>query len=152
MFFDDLENDEAVRSPEQRKKLETWIKRAALKVGPPDGSMDVVWVGTVLHYDAVLVRAAKSPVWRVAEFQAIMRFPDRMDLWDRFEEFYHNQGEDAARAFYDVNKADMDVGAVVNWPSMQPLVWLMLSALAITTVSRRNTRISRSVKAVRSRI
>ncbi|MVA19513.1 phage terminase large subunit [Agrobacterium vitis] len=126
MFFDDLENDEAVRSPEQRKKLETWIKRAALKVGPPDGSMDVVWVGTVLHYDAVLVRAAKSPVWRVAEFQAIIRFPDRMDLWDRFEEFYHNEGEDAARAFYDANKAEMDAGAVVNWPSMQPLVWLML--------------------------
>lgn len=130
MFFDDLENDEAVRSPDQRKKLETWIKRAALKVGPPDGSMDVVWVGTVLHYDAVLVRAAKSPVWRVAEFQAIMRFPDRMDLWDRFEEFYHNQGEDAARAFYDANKTDMDAGAIVNWPSMQPLVWLMLERAA----------------------
>ncbi len=75
MFFDDLENDEAVRSPEQRKKLETWIKRAALKVGPPDGSMDVIWVGTVLHYDAVLVRAAKSPVWTVYEFRRSCAFP-----------------------------------------------------------------------------
>ncbi|MCW5711276.1 phage terminase large subunit [Shinella sp.] len=130
MFFDDLENDEAVRSPEQRKKLETWIKRAALKVGPPDGSMDVIWVGTVLHYDAVLVRASKTPVWRVAEFQAIIRFPDRMDLWDKFEEVYNNDGEDAARAFYDANKAEMDEGAVVNWPAMQPLVWLMLERAA----------------------
>ncbi|PYE87517.1 phage terminase large subunit [Phyllobacterium leguminum] len=130
MFFDDLENDEAVRSPEQRKKLETWIKRAALKVGPPDGSMDVVWVGTVLHYDAVLVRAAKSPVWRVAEFQAVIRFPDRMDMWDRFEELFQNDGEEAARAFYDANKADMDAGAIVNWPAMQPLVWLMLERAA----------------------
>lgn len=130
MFFDDLENDEAVRSPEQRKKLETWIKRAALKVGPPDGSMDVIWVGTVLHYDAVLVRASKSPVWRVAEFQAIIRFPDRMDLWDKFEEAFNNDGEDAARAFYNANKAQMDEGAVVNWPAMQPLVWLMLERAA----------------------
>jgi len=130
MFFDDLENDEAVRSPEQRKKLETWIKRAALKVGPPDGSMDVVWVGTVLHYDAVLVRASKSPVWRVAEFQAILRFPDRMDLWDQFEEVYHNDGEDAARVFYDARKAEMDAGAIVNWPSMQPLIWLMFERAA----------------------
>ncbi len=130
MFFDDLENDEAVRSPEQRKKLETWIKRAALKVGPPDGSMDVIWVGTVLHYDAVLVRAAKSPVWRVAEFQAIIRFPDRMDLWDQFEEFYQNDGEEVARAFYTGHKVEMDAGAVVNWPSMQPLVWLMLERAA----------------------
>ena len=58
MFFDDLENDEAVRSPEQRKKLETWIKRAALKVGP--------------------------------------------------------------------RKAAMDAGAIVNWPAIQPLIFLML--------------------------
>lgn len=130
MFFDDLENDEQVRSPDQRKKLETWIKRAALKVGPPDGSMDVIWVGTVLHYDAVLVRAAKSPVWKVHEFQAIMKWPDRMDLWDKFEEHFHNDGEDEARAFYAAHKAEMDAGAVVNWPAMQPLVWLMLERAA----------------------
>lgn len=130
MFFDDLENDEAVRSPEQRKKLETWIKRAALKVGPPDGSMDVVWVGTVLHYDAVLVRAAKSPVWRVQEFQAVIRFPDRMDLWDRFEEIYENDGEEAATGFYTENKSVMDAGAIVNWPAVQPLLKLMLERAA----------------------
>lgn len=130
MFFDDLENDEAVRSPDQRKKLETWIKRAALKVGPPDGSMDVIWVGTVLHYDAVLVRASKSPVWRVAEFQAIIQMPDRMDLWDSFEEVYNNDGEKAALDFYAVHKDQMDEGAIVNWPALQPLIWLMLERAA----------------------
>lgn len=130
MFFDDLENDEAVRSPDQRKKLENWIARAALKVGPPDGSMDVVWVGTVLHFDAVLVRAAKSPVWRVTEFQAIVKWPDRMDLWEKFEEVYQNDGEDAAREFYAGRKAEMDAGAVVNWPGVQPLIFLMLERAA----------------------
>ena len=126
MFFDDLENDEQVRSPEQRQKLENWVYRAALQVGPPDGSMDVIWVGTVLHFDAVLVRAAKKPMWRVTEFQAIVRWPDRMDLWDQFEEVYQNDGEPTARAFYAAHKAEMDAGAVVNWPSIQPLVELML--------------------------
>jgi predicted phage terminase large subunit-like protein len=126
MFFDDIENDEAVRSPEQRQKLENWINRAALKVGPPDGSMHVIWVGTVLHFDAVLVRAAKTPVWRVTEFQAIVKWPDRMDLWEQFEEVYQNQGEEAATAFYQANRPAMDAGAVINWPSVQPLVWLML--------------------------
>lgn len=126
MFFDDIENDEAVRSPEQRQKLENWIYRAALKVGPPDGSMHVVWVGTVLHFDAVLVRAAKKPLWRVTEFQAILTWPDRMDLWDAFEEVWQNDGEEAARAFYAARQSDMDAGAVVNWPSVQPLLWLML--------------------------
>lgn len=126
LFFDDIENDEAVRSPEQRDKLESWINKAALKVGPPDGSMHVIWVGTVLHWDAVLVRAAKTPAWRVTKFQAVMNWPDRMDLWDQFEEVYQNEGKDAAVAFYEARKADMDAGAVVNWPSVQPLVWLML--------------------------
>lgn len=130
MFFDDLENDEAVRSPEQRQKLENWINRAALKVGPPDGSMNVIWVGTVLHFDAVLVRAAKSPVWNVTEFRAIVRWPDRMDLWEAFEELFRNESEDVARAFYLANKAEMDAGAVVNWPSVQPLAWLMLERAA----------------------
>lgn len=126
MFFDDLENDEQVRSPEQRQKLENWVYRAALQVGPPDGSMDVVWVGTVLHFDAVLVRASKKPMWHVTEFQAIVRWPDRMDLWDQLEEVYQNEGEPAARAFYAAHKAEMDAGAVVNWPSVQPLLELML--------------------------
>lgn len=130
MFFDDIENDEAVRSPEQRQKLENWVNRAALKVGPPDGSMHVIWVGTVLHFDAVLVRAAKKPMWRTTKFQAIMTWPDRMDLWEAFEEVYLNDGEVAARAFYAVRQAEMDAGAVVNWPSMQPLLWLMLERAA----------------------
>lgn len=130
MFFDDLENDEAVRNPDQRKKLETWITRAALKVGPPNGSMHVIWVGTVLHFDAVLVRAAKSPVWRVTEFQAVVKWPDRMDLWDQFEEVYQNDGEAAARAFYAARVSEMDAGAVVNWPSIQPLLFLMLERAA----------------------
>ena len=130
MFFDDIENDEAVRSPEQRAKLEAWVYRAALKVGPPDGSMHVIWVGTVLHFDAVLVRAARSPLWRVTEFQAILRWPDRTDLWDAFEEHWRNAGEAAARAFYLARRAEMDAGAVINWPGVQPLVWLMLERAA----------------------
>lgn len=126
MFFDDIENDEQVRSPEQRQKLTNWVYRAALKVGPPDGSMHVIWVGTVLHFDAVLARAAKAPLWRVTEFRAIQRWPDRMDLWEAFEEVWRNEGEAAARTFYQDRRADMDAGAVVNWPSVQPLLWLML--------------------------
>lgn len=130
MFFDDLENDEAVRSPEQRQKLENWINRAALKVGPPDGSMDVIWVGTVLHFDAVLVRASKTHVWRTTEFQAIVRWPDRMDLWDEFEEILRNDGEDEAKAFYADLREEMDEGAIVNWPGVQPLIFLMLERAA----------------------
>jgi predicted phage terminase large subunit-like protein len=126
VFLDDLENDENVRSPEQRKKLEGWVDRAVGEVGPPDGSLKVIYVGTILHFDAVIARKAKSAAWRTTKFQAIMSWPDDMDLWSLFEEAYHNDGPDAAKAFYAENKKAMDVGAVVNWPSMQPLMFLML--------------------------
>ncbi|WP_420343936.1 phage terminase large subunit [Paenirhodobacter sp.] len=130
LFLDDIENDEQVQSPDQRKKLWNWIMRAALKLGPPDGSMDVIWVGTVLHFDAVIVKASKHPDWNTTEFQAVVKFPDNMDLWDRFEETYHNDGKEAATAFYRANQALMDAGAIVNWPSVQPLLFLMLERAA----------------------
>ncbi|MDP5307916.1 hypothetical protein [Paracoccus spongiarum] len=130
LFLDDIENDEGVRSPDQRQKLWNWIYRAALKLGPPDGSMDVIWVGTVLHFEAVIVKASKHPDWNVTEFQAVVKFPDRMDLWDRLEEIYHNDGKDAATAFYQANAAEMDAGAIVNWPMVQPLIFLMLERAA----------------------
>lgn len=125
VFLDDLENDDSVRSPEQRKKLEGWIDKAVAEVGPPDGSLRIVYVGTILHFDAVLARKSKAPAWKTTKFQAIMSWPDRMDLWDAFEEVYHNEGPDEAKEFYTEHKAEMDKGAVVNWPSMQPLVFLM---------------------------
>lgn len=93
LLLDDLENDDNVRSPEQRDKLMKWLNKAALKLGPPDGSMDVFYVGTILHYDSVLNRTLKKPTWRSVKFKAIIRYPDRMDLWDKWEEFLLNDSE-----------------------------------------------------------
>lgn len=134
VVLDDIENDEDVLNPKLRQKLWNWIYRAVLKLGPPDGSMDVLWVNTVLHFDAVTVRASKHPTWNVTEFQAVVKFPDRMDLWEKFEEIYHSatdgNGEAEATAFYKAHQAEMDQGAVVNWPSVQSLLFLMLERAA----------------------
>lgn len=126
IFLDDLENDDNVNSPEQRKKLEDWLDKAVDEVGPPDGSLKVFYVGTILHFDAVLARKEKSPDWNTTKFQAIMQWPDNMELWEAFEEVYHNDGKEAAKLFYAQNKAALDEGAVTNWPTMQSLLFLML--------------------------
>ncbi len=125
ILLDDIENDENVRKKEQRDKLQKWINKAVLKLGPPDGSMDVFYLGTILHYDSVLNRVLKSPTWNSALFKAIVRWPDRMDLWQRWEEILFNQGEDAADLFYEQNKTAMDEGSVVSWPGTRPLLLLM---------------------------
>ncbi len=124
---DDLESDQHVATLEQRRKLASWWRRAVLYAGPPDGSLDVIVIGTVLHYDSLLAALLGSPVWSGRRFRSIMRWPDRMDLWDHFAEIANGAGGGpAALEFYEQRRAEMDAGAVVSWPEARPLVALML--------------------------
>ncbi|MFW2439112.1 MAG: phage terminase large subunit [Arenicellales bacterium] len=125
IVLDDIENDENVRSKTQRDKLESWLKKAVLKLGPPDGSMDLIYIGTILHYDSVLNRTMKSPTWKEHLFKAIIKWPNRMDLWEKWEEVLINESEEAADIFYQRRKRFMDEGAVVSWPDTRPLLLLM---------------------------
>jgi len=126
VICDDLENDENVASPEQRDKLEKWLRRTVLSLGEAGDTMDVFIIGTVLHHDSVLSRLLAAPLWRHKKFRAILTWPDRMDLWDAWEETLLNEGEEAARTLYDANASDMELGAAVSWPSARPLYSLML--------------------------
>lgn len=126
VILDDIENDENVLSPAYRDKLQSWVEKTVMKLGPPDGSLDLVIVGTVLHFDAVLVRLSRQPGWQVSHFKAVEKFPDRMDLWDQWQEIYVNTGEDEAHAYYLKHRRAMDAGALVNWPEVEPLYQLMV--------------------------
>jgi predicted phage terminase large subunit-like protein len=126
VICDDLENDENVKSPEQRDKLEKWLRRTVLSLGEAGDTMDVFVIGTVLHHDSVLSRLLAAPLWRHKKFRAILNWPDRMDLWDAWEESLLNEGEEAALAFYGAHVAEMEQGATVSWPSARPLYSLML--------------------------
>lgn len=125
VICDDLENDDNVRSRTQRDKLEIWFKKAVLKLGPPDDSMDVIYVGTILHHDSVLARIMANPLWESIRFQAIMRWPDDMTLWDRWQMILQQENEATADAFYQTHKIDMDAGAQISWPGVRSLETLM---------------------------
>jgi len=122
---DDLENDENVKTPEQRDKLMGWITKAVLKLGGAGEKFDAVIVGTILHYDSVLARLLKNPLWTSRKFKALIQWPDNMALWDAWEEIYRNEGEDEAARYYAVHEAQMNAGAVVSWPAGRPLLDLM---------------------------
>lgn len=136
VMLDDIENDENVRQSAQRDKLQEWVNKTVLNLGPPDGTMDVVYLNTILHYDSVANRTHRKPRWISRKFKAIMKWPDRMDLWQEWERLYREEasGNDdlgevtdvgVADAFYMQHKADMDQGAVVSWPTVRPLLRLM---------------------------
>ena len=59
LVLDDIENDENVRTPEQRSKLENWFLKAVSKAG--DDYTDIVYIGTLLHYDSLLAKTLKNP-------------------------------------------------------------------------------------------
>jgi len=123
---DDLENDENVRSPEQRDKLQAWLLQSVMKLAGPGAKLDVIVIGTVLHYDSVLSRLLRNPFWHGRKFSAIIHWPHRLDLWDAWEEIFRNEGKDAARLFYAANHEEMALGAEVSWPEVRPLYELML--------------------------
>ncbi|MBF0381385.1 MAG: phage terminase large subunit [Magnetococcales bacterium] len=125
VICDDLENDENVRSRIQRDKLDEWLRSVVLKLGPPDDSMDVLCVGTILHHDSLLSRLFNNPLWESKRFCAIIRWPDNMQLWDRWQDILTNDGESQADKFYLQHKKAMDAGSIISWPKVRSLERLM---------------------------
>ena len=126
--LDDIENDEQVRNPEQRDKLETWLKKAVLALGGAGQKFDVIYIGTILHYDSVLNRTLNNPFWHATKFKAMLEWPDRMDLWDRWEELYRNDGAEVAEAFYQAHKDEMERGAQTSWAARGVLALMKIRA------------------------
>lgn len=126
--LDDIENDEQVRSPEQRDKLQQWLTKTVLPLGGAGAKFDVVYIGTILHYDSVLSRTLANPMWTSARFKALLQWPDDMTLWERWEETLRNQGEPAADAYYAEHEAAMLLGSVVSWAARSLLTLMKIRA------------------------
>lgn len=122
--LDDIENDEQVRNPEQRDKLQSWLTKTVLPLGGAGAKFDVVYIGTILHYDSVLSRTLANTMWRSARFKALLKWPDNMAIWERWEEILRNEGPDAADAFYQRHEASMTAGSLCSWAA-RPLLALM---------------------------
>lgn len=127
-ILDDIENDEMVRNPDQRDKLEMWLKQTVLPLGAVGTKFDVIYIGTILHYDSVLSRTLNNPFWSTRKFKAMKRWPDRMDLWDRWEELYRNNGAAVAEAFYQAHKDEMERGAQTSWAARGVLALMKIRA------------------------
>ena len=72
IVMDDIENEAEVRSDDQRRNREEWFAKAVLKAGTRQSN--VIVVGTVLHYDALLAKlidSRKSPDWTGRKYQAV---------------------------------------------------------------------------------
>lgn len=115
-ILDDMENDENVRTPEQRKKLHDWFTKAVLKAG--DSYTDFVYIGTMLHYDGLLAKILKNPGFKGKKYKAVLAFSSSK-LWDEWERIYIDLGnenhEADALAFFESHREEMLAGTQVLW-------------------------------------
>ncbi|MFP4863941.1 hypothetical protein ACLFLC_13535 [Providencia rettgeri] len=142
LLGDDLITDAEAKSPTERDNRWNWLSKAIEYLGPPDGSVKYIGVGTVLDKDDPISRAKRTIGHIVHHFKAIVTLPSHMDLWEQCQEKMLNDDgvaeEEAAKAgidlppemlpsyqFYLANKVMMDDGAVISWPSVRTLYWLM---------------------------
>ncbi|PYG86726.1 putative phage terminase large subunit-like protein [Ruminiclostridium sufflavum DSM 19573] len=117
ILCDDLENDENVNTPEQRKKLRNWFYKAVSKAG--DTYTDIVYIGTLLHFDALLANVANNPSYKTVKYRGVISFATNDKLWNAWERIYtdlanENRQEDA-KEFYYANREEMLEGTEVLW-------------------------------------
>lgn len=143
LLGDDLITDAEAKSPTERNNRWEWLTKAIVYLRPPDGSVKFIGVGTVLDKDDPISRAKRTIGHTVHHFRAIESLPWRRNLWEQCQELMLNddgRAEEAAAdrgevlrnpddlpsfGYYQANRAAMDDGAVVSWPSVRPLYWLM---------------------------
>lgn len=117
IVLDDIENDENVNTPEQRRKLKSWFEKAVSKAG--DTYTDIMYIGTVLHYDSLLNNVLQNPRYHSKKYRAVISWSANQSLWDEWEGIYTNlfneNHEDDARKFYETNKTAMLEGVEVLW-------------------------------------
>jgi predicted phage terminase large subunit-like protein len=124
---DDLQNDSHILSATQRDRSRTWFHGTLLRAGTR--VTNIVNLATALHRDALAMQLCATPGWTSRVFKAIQRWPEAASLWEAWNALYTDVANphyrQAARAFYEQHRAEMDAGAVVLWPEQEDLYALM---------------------------
>lgn len=146
---DDLQNEAHCRSSRLRHASREWFFGTLLKAG--NSRTNVIHLATALHRDALAMELHRTPGWDSRIFRAIVRYPDRMDLWERWEDLYFGLetpfaegseasadcgtggtaagrracAEELAQKFYLTHESEMKAGAQVLWPEEEDLLTLM---------------------------
>lgn len=128
IIVDDVENDENIRTLEQRNKLESWFLKAVSKAG--DDYTDIICIGTLLHYDSLLAHILKNPAYQAIKYKAVISFATHTELWDEWEKIYteldNPNREQEALFYFEQNKKKMLKDTNVLWKEKNSYYDLMI--------------------------
>jgi predicted phage terminase large subunit-like protein len=129
---DGNEKDDAFSATKRKHKWD-WFVGDVMSAGSMQTNFLVV--GTPIHREAISHRLKTTAGWRYKSYRSIMRWPDRMDLWQKWEQeltnLAHEDRIDRAKAYFAANEAEMTRGAELLWPERESLYDLMVLRAAI---------------------
>lgn len=124
IILDDIENDENVRSPDQRKYLSNWFNKVVMLAGSK--TTDVVVIGTILHYDSLLNNLLQKPGYRTKKYKAVIE-DNNSPLWIDWKDIYCDKSNpnniEDAYAFFLAHREEMEAGSKVIWPEAKDLYY-----------------------------
>lgn len=134
VILDDIESAKNTNTPELREKNLHWFNSVVMPIGDPARTA-FVYMGTIVHGSGLLPSVLNRADFDSRIFAAIQHPPERQDLWERFEEMYRDQENEArleeALAYYYEHQNEMDKGVKVLWPSRFSYCKLMMEKVNV---------------------
>lgn len=97
ILLDDVEDEESVKTAEQREKTLTWFYKAVLPaIAELDENSTITVVGTLLHAEALIAKLRHQPEWTAVVFGALL--PNGEPLWPRMMNHEKLEAKKAAYA------------------------------------------------------
>lgn len=149
IILDDLESRDSNNTPELRQKAKDWLNQDLIPAGDPNTTA-IIFMGTLVHPDSLLNYVLKERKDFIRnKFPAIIKAPERGDLWAEFERIYKEYeptdeelaefetateevltpNARAAMDFYYENKTEMDDGIKVLWEYRFPYYALIFEKI-----------------------
>ncbi|MCB6405384.1 hypothetical protein LI180_11510, partial [Megasphaera massiliensis] len=84
-----------------------------------DDYTDIIYIGTLLHYDSLLANVLKNPSYRSIKYKAVIGFAKYSELWDEWEKIYtdlsNDHREQDAKRYFETRQEKMLEGTQVLW-------------------------------------
>jgi hypothetical protein len=118
VILDDPQTDADAKNPDRVAKLENIIDGTIGGLVGPGETLAMFMACTIIRSGdlaSIYLDRTQKAQWRGMTYKMIERMPDRMDLWEQYRDLRKNESIEAATAFYENNRAEMQEGAIVAW-------------------------------------
>lgn len=123
LVFDDVQTPQSAKSPGMTAGREESITKTFCGLAGLGQKIAAIMVCTVREHDDLSERflsREQHPDWDGERYPSIIRFPERMDLWEAYAVKLSQgespaEGKKAAQEFYVKNREAMDAGGRVAW-------------------------------------